>query len=49
MKRFLYILMTLALAACSTTSNLPEGEVLYTGIEKTKVEGKKGTMEERQL
>lgn len=38
--------MTLALAACSTTSNLPEGEVLYTGIEKTKVEGKKGTMEE---
>ncbi|MBQ9666261.1 MAG: BamA/TamA family outer membrane protein [Bacteroidaceae bacterium] len=46
MKRFLYILMTLALAACSTTSNLPEGEVLYTGIEKTKVEGKKGTMEE---
>ena len=35
-----------ALAACSTTSNLPEGEVLYTGIEKMKVDGKKGTTAE---
>ena len=46
MKRLLYILTVIALAACSTTSNLPEGEVLYTGIEKMKVDGKKGTTAE---
>lgn len=32
MKRLIYILIaTMLLAACSTTKNLPEGEVLYTG------------------
>ena len=43
MKQLLYILIVIALAACSTTSHLPEGEVLYTGIEKTRVYDKKGT------
>lgn len=33
-------------AACSTTSHLPEGEVLYTGIERTRVHDKKGTVAE---
>ncbi|MBQ6966102.1 MAG: BamA/TamA family outer membrane protein [Bacteroidaceae bacterium] len=46
MKRLLYIYIIMLLAACSTTSHLPEGEVLYTGIEKTKVHGKKGTTAE---
>lgn len=46
MKHLLYIWTVIALAACSTTSNLPEGEVLYTGIEKMKVDGKKGTTAE---
>ena len=32
--------------ACSTTSHLPEGEVLYTGIKKTKVHDKRGTSAE---
>lgn len=31
MKRILYIVVALWLAACSTTKHLPEGEVLYTG------------------
>ncbi|WP_291529100.1 BamA/TamA family outer membrane protein [Bacteroides sp. UBA939] len=39
MKRFIYILVTaLILAACSTTKNLPEGEILYTGQKPIKVE-----------
>ncbi|MBR1667430.1 MAG: BamA/TamA family outer membrane protein [Bacteroidaceae bacterium] len=46
MKRLLYILLVIILAACSTTSHLPEGEVLYTGIEKTRVHDKKGTAAE---
>lgn len=34
----LFILITtLCLAACSTTSNLPEGELLYTGVKKIEV------------
>ena len=40
----LYIAMLFA--ACSTTSHLPEGEVLYTGIERTRVHDKKGTVAE---
>ena len=47
MKKTLYILLVLlVLAACSTTSHLPEGEVLYTGIEKIEVEDKLGTVAE---
>lgn len=34
------ILLAVLLTACSTTKNLPEGEVLYTGIEKTEVTAK---------
>lgn len=30
-------MLCMLLAACSTTSNLPEGEVLYTGIDKMEV------------
>ena len=32
--------------ACSTTSHLPEGETLYTGVKKMKVYDQKGTMAE---
>ena len=32
-----------ALNSCSTTSHLPDGEKLYTGIDQISVEGKKGT------
>lgn len=46
----LYIIYVLCVAcllsACSTTSHLPEDEVLYTGIQKTSVHGKKGTATE---
>lgn len=42
----LYIIAALVQVACSTTSNLPEGEVLYTGIDKVKVHDKLGTTEE---
>ncbi len=41
-----YILLFVFLTACSTTSNLPEDEFLYTGIKEIKVEGKKGTLAE---
>ena len=34
----LAVTLGLLLSACSTTRNLPEGEVLYTGIEEIKVE-----------
>ena len=34
------------LVACSTTSHLPEGEVLYTGVKKMKVHGQHGTAAE---
>lgn len=43
---YIYILVAVVLAACSTTANLPEGEVLYTGIDKVKVHDKQGTMAE---
>lgn len=33
----LLLLFTFLLASCSTTKNLPEGEVLYTGIKKIEV------------
>ena len=47
MKRLLHLLpVLLLLAACSTTSHLPEGEVLYTGIAKTRVHDKQGTAAE---
>lgn len=36
----------LLLAACSSTSNLPEGDVLYTGIKNISVEGRHGTYAE---
>ncbi len=32
--------------SCSTTSNLPEGEHLYTGVKKTTIHGTKGTVAE---
>ena len=31
------LLVLLFLASCSTTKNLPEGEILYTGIDKLNV------------
>lgn len=34
----LFITVSLAVTSCSTTRNLPEGEVLYTGIKKTTVQ-----------
>ena len=39
MRKILYLLLLL-FTACSTTRNLPEGEVLYTGIKKTVVENR---------
>ena len=38
--------MAALLVACSTTSHLPEGEVLYTGVKKMKVHGQHGTAAE---
>ena len=32
----------LVFAACSTTSRLPEGEVLYTGVKKIDISGPQG-------
>lgn len=40
MRKILYLLLLLLFTACSTTRNLPEGEVLYTGIKKTVVENR---------
>ena len=40
------IILLLCLYSCSTTSHLPEGEVLYTGIDEIKVEDKLGTQAE---
>ena len=34
------------LVGCSVTPNLPEGEYLYTGIDKVKVQDKQGTQAE---
>lgn len=38
-----FALLVFFLASCSTTKNLAEGEVLYTGIKKTQVENKSNT------
>lgn len=47
MKHLLPILPLLLLfCACSTTSHLPEDEVLYTGMQKTRIQGQKGTAAE---
>ena len=46
MKHLLYIFILATLVACSTTSNLPDDEVLYVGIDKTTVQDKKGTVAE---
>ena len=37
MNRFLLIILCCWLVSCSTTKNLPEGETLYTGIDKLEV------------
>lgn len=37
----------LILTACSTTSNLPEDEILYTGIKSVKINGKQNTAAEK--
>ncbi|MBQ6751440.1 MAG: BamA/TamA family outer membrane protein [Bacteroidaceae bacterium] len=42
----LFLITICLFVACSTTSHLPEGEVLYTGIDKIKVHDKKGTLAE---
>lgn len=46
LRYILYIYIVSMFVACSTTSHLPEGEVLYTGIKKTKVHDKRGTSAE---
>lgn len=35
--RLIYIAVLLIFTACSTTKNLPEGEILYTGMKKTEI------------
>ena len=40
------ICMLLCFYSCSTTSHLPEGEMLYTGIDEIKVEDQLGTTAE---
>lgn len=40
------LFLILLLASCSTTSNLPEGEILYTGIKSTTIHDKKKTYAE---
>ena len=41
-KHILYLLTAMSIiTACSTTSNLPEGEYLYDGIKKVNIEGDK--------
>ncbi|MCM1311478.1 MAG: BamA/TamA family outer membrane protein [Bacteroides sp.] len=52
MKRLIYILSVfmaaiLAFTACSTTSNLPEDEILYTGIKDITINGKQNTDAEK--
>ena len=43
----IFILYVLGmLVGCSVTPNLPEGEYLYTGIDKVKVQDKQGTLAE---
>lgn len=38
-----FVITVLLLASCSTTKNLPEGQVLYTGIKKTEIENESKT------
>ena len=45
-KTFLHIFILMLLVACSTTSQLPEGEMLYTGIKEIEVEDRLGTLAE---
>ena len=40
------LLLILLLASCSTTSNLPDGEILYTGIKSINIHDKKNTYAE---
>ena len=40
------LLLILLFASCSTTSNLPDGEVLYTGIKSINIHDKKNTYAE---
>ena len=42
----MFICMLLCFYSCSTTSHLPEGEMLYTGIDEIKVEDQLGTTAE---
>lgn len=44
--RSILLLLLVQFAGCSTTSNLPEDEVLYTGIKSTTINGTKGTVAE---
>ncbi len=50
MKKYIALLpftfYLLSLVSCSTTSNLPEGEYLYTGVKSTTINGEKGTIAE---
>lgn len=46
LKAFVFISVLIIAWGCSTTSHLPEDEVLYTGINSTKIEGEKGTFAE---
>lgn len=46
LRYILYICVACLFVACSTTSNLPEGEMLYTGVKKMKVHGQHGTAAE---
>lgn len=41
--------MLTLLAACSTTSNLPEGEMLYTGIKAVNIDDRKNTPTEEDI
>ena len=46
LRNIIYIGIACFLAACSTTSHLPEGEMLYTGVKKMKVHNQKRTAAE---
>lgn len=46
LRYILYIYVACLFVACSTTSHLPEGEMLYTGVKKMKVHGQHGTAAE---
>ena len=41
---YIILLLCLVMAACSTTKNLPEGEILYTGIDKLNIVNEDKTM-----